>query len=219
MNNKDFDENKKKIMEITHCTDLIAHQALSQSNNLNDAINIARNLSSNESYVGGGSSGLAVENAKKIVEYSDGICVQDTFYSYKEKKNLELKAMLDRKEFDATLLGGHENENMNVIYVDKKHERYEKEEEKERVKYPQVGVSLDLPETMVIEEGDVKFRILTVDKRINVTMKEGKIGDLIKYIEKRSGKRVVLKSGNKILDVNADIKSVNRSMIVLEIKK
>lgn len=221
MDRKEYDNNVEKIKDITKCTDEIARKALSQATNLNDAIYIARNLMTKESYVGGGSSGLAVENAKKIVEYADGILVEDTFYSYKDEKNLRLKSMLERKEFDAGLLGGNDNDNVSVMYVDRKNENYEKEEKKEQKKivYPQVGESLNLPETMIIEEGDIKFKILTCDKRINVTMKSGIVKDVIKYIESQCKKKIILKSGNKILDENADVQTINRSMVVLEIKK
>ena len=218
MDKKEYNENIKEIKHILKCSDDIAHKALSRTNNFNRALVLAKDLMDDEVYVGGSTSGLAVENTKKIVEYSDGILVQDMFHSYKDKKNLELKTMLERKEFDARLLGGKDNDHVSVVYVDKKHETYEKVE-KPKIVYPQVGESLDLPETIVIEEGDIKFKILTSDKRINVTMKEGTIGDVIKWIEKKCGKRVALKSGNQVLENELNVENVNRSMLLLEVHK
>ena len=108
----------QKIIAKTNCSYNHALEADNESKgNLDLAFEIAKKKS-NELYVGGGSSGLAVESGdikNEIVGYKNGLLVNNKFYDYSENDNMRLKKMLEKNEFDANILGVNDSR-AEVVY-------------------------------------------------------------------------------------------------------
>ncbi|WUR03013.1 Ubx domain-containing protein [Vairimorpha necatrix] len=221
----------RKIMSMTNCSyDQALESDKESKGNLNLAIEMAKKKST-ELYVGGGSSGLAVESSKKneIVSYKNGLLVNNKFYDYSEDDNLRLKKMLENNEFDAGVLGVHDDK-AEVIFRNCENEEYQKEEEikprtyednKKHVLSFDSNLEVSCPDEIVMDEnGEVKFKFLVSGRRVSVFMNEKmKISDFYEELKKYTSKNVVLTKGDRKINPTDDVNILKRNMFILKEEK
>ncbi|EOB12822.1 hypothetical protein NBO_362g0007 [Nosema bombycis CQ1] len=175
----------RKIMESTNCTyDQAKNADRDSKGNVEEAIQLV-NKKGNEYYVGGGSSGLAVDSGPKqdvITGYSNGLLVNNKFYDYSDPNNLRLKEMLANNEFDRDILGHSEaDEKVEVIYKDFTNQEYKDQKEKEIKKNYDNNkkhtlnfndnLEIDCPDDLILDEpGDIIFKVMIGNKRVTVKM-------------------------------------------------
>ncbi|KAK6090486.1 hypothetical protein P3W45_000583 [Vairimorpha bombi] len=218
----------RKIMAKTNCSYDQALEADTKSNgNIDQAYDLANKMS-NELYVGGGSSGLAVDSRPTqnvITSYKNGLLVNGKFYDYSVNSNIRLKKMLENNEFDADVLGVDDTR-AEVVFKDQEKEMYKEESEKAEEKTKTYDASkkhvlkfgkplnISCPDQIIMDEdGNIKFKILVDTQRIIVKMNNKmKIDDFYKEFKKYTDKNVVLVKGDKKIDPNDDISVLKQTL-------
>jgi hypothetical protein len=175
----------RKIMESTNCSYDIAQAADEEAGgDLPRATEIAKKKM-NLLFAGGRSGQYMREREprKHITQYKNGILVEDKFYDFSADNNIRLKKMLEKKTFDASILG-EDGETTEVIYSEKLDEEYSAPDASPRVRrsgFVGVGKKLgrskcleaDVPEEMVLaEDGDVLFRAMVGSRKATVRMRK-----------------------------------------------
>ncbi|KAM0686782.1 hypothetical protein COBT_001987 [Conglomerata obtusa] len=230
MNNKDYWASINKIMQTTKCTQISAIEALYTTSSLNDAMNKAKDSSY---YIGGGSSGLAVQdNKRRIVQYENGILIEEKFYPFSSKNNSKLKNMLERGEFEAELLGGKPGDDIAVKYMEIKNINYDelnggnvneahvKEKQPDEIKKKENTFNIkevEFPNEIVIDDGnEIKFKIFVGYKKINVKTKSTtKIHVLLGKLSNFHTEPFYLTKNNVKVDENESCDVLKNSLVVL----
>ncbi|KAF9764588.1 hypothetical protein NGRA_0435 [Nosema granulosis] len=226
----------RKIIERTNCTyDQAVEADKACGGNVEEAISIL-NKKGNELYVGGGSSGLAVDSGPKkdtIVGYKNGLLVNNKFYDYSDPNNLRLKEMLKNNEFDREILEHNsENDEAEVIYKDATNETYKEETKKEtpRKTYEnnkkhslnfEEDLKIDCPDELILsEEKDVIFKVMIGNKRVTVKMSNSNsVQDFYREMKKYSQKEVILVKRGTPVDDKSVAMDLKNSMFMLYERK
>lgn len=240
----------RKIIERTNCTydqALMADKACGGnieeavemiSKNGNEMISRKGNEMSskkgNELYVGGGSSGLAVDSGPRqntIVGYRNGLLVNEKFYDYSDPNNLRLKEMLKNNEFDRELLEtSSTKEEAEVIYKDCTSEDYNKkentpkkksyDENKKHVLNFENDFEINCPDEIQLGDGEIIFKVMIGNKRVTVKMsKNMSVEDFYSELKKYTPRNVILvKRGNPV-DDKSSADNLKNSMFVLQERK
>lgn len=222
----------QKIIAKTNCSYNHALEADNESKgNLDLAYEIAKKKS-NELYVGGGSSGLAVESGdikNEIVGYKNGLLVNNKFYDYSENDNMRLKKMLEKNEFDANILGVNDSR-AEVVYKNCEDEMYQNKEKKKEKTWDESKkhvlnfdskIEISCPDEIIMDkDGDITFKIFVDGRRIPVVMNNNmKVADLYHELKKYTKKNIVLMKGNKKVEFSDDITSLKRNMLIMREEK
>nr|AGE96333.1 hypothetical protein ECU09_1820 [Encephalitozoon cuniculi] len=222
----------KKIMEATGCSHDVARKAENESQgNLDLAIKIA-GRKGNVLY-SGGKSGLYVEerpSRKSITQYKNGILVEDEFYDFSVDDNIRLREMLEKKTFDASLLGLH-GDTAEVIYTEKPDEEYRENskapEAKARPSFVGEGRRLgdssreiphvNIPDMLEIaKDGNVLFKVMIGSKRVTVRMLRSQtVGDFFDYIERYYDFGLVLSSNGKEIPPSHSVEEISNKLVLL----
>lgn len=225
----------RKIIERTNCTyDQALKADKACGGNVEDAVEMV-NKKGNELYVGGGSSGLAVDSGPKqntIVGYKNGLLVNEKFYDYSDPNNLRLKEMLKNNEFDRDLLEtSSNNDEAEVTYKDCTSEEYNKketatkkksyDENKKHVLNFEESLDINCPEEIQLaEDGEILFKVMIGSKRVTVRMSRAMtVQDFYKEIKKYSPRNVILVKRGTPVDDKSSADDLKKNMFVLQERK
>ncbi|KAM0674813.1 hypothetical protein GVAV_001632 [Gurleya vavrai] len=226
MNDQEYWHQIQTIIQTAKCDRITAIEALFMSFNTDDAIKKARESTH---YIGGGSSGLAVQdNKKRIVMFKNGILIEEKFLSFNDKANLRLKSMLERKEFDASALGGKPGEDVIVKFFDLNEkefieDKYIKKPETQKNEKPIIKQAksefqdFDFSKEIVIDEqGSIIMKILIEGKKVSVRgINENKIKDVYDFLRKKCSKDFYFSTSKEKIDVNANLQMYKGHLIHL----
>lgn len=115
----------EKVMSSCHISEKEAVKLLNLADNDVDAAIAMYNCTKDEMYVG---SGLAVNKPKRkhtLEMYRNGVVVDGHFMSMNSSRMRELRGMIERNEFDAGIVRGHENEMAEFELVDRGNADYQ----------------------------------------------------------------------------------------------
>jgi hypothetical protein len=194
----DFQTRIRKIIESTNCSYDVAQAADEEaSGDLPKAMEIARRKM-NLLFAGGRSGQYMreTEPRKHVTQYKNGILVEDKFYDFSVDDNMRLKKMLEKKTFDASILG-EEGETAEVIYSEKLDEEYNipgSSPKAKRSDFVGVGkklgksrcLDIDIPDTIALaEDGDAIFKVIVGNRRTTVKMQGTRpVGEFLEYMRR-----------------------------------
>lgn len=207
-------ENIDHIKQATLCTDETAKEALAQSDNINEAIELAYTLHQ---------SSLNGPKPRIIKRYNNGILVEGKFFDFSKKENREIERNFSEGLVDINIFGGKVNDKIEVRlqkinrdFIVVKENEFKKEEPK--LKFVK---NMDCPDKLVLDEdGDIFFGVYTGNARVTVTVKRGKTMNVVINEFKKYTKDdfVIIKSDGIVMEESELVENINRTIVIINYK-